>query len=75
MRHYSAPMAPPRAAATPTSLKFTLAAPALTNLFATDTGDAALTALSDAQRAIYLVKISDTIVEGHLAGVDGPAEP
>ena len=55
-----------------TSLKFTLAAPALTNLFATDTGDAALTALSDAQRAIYLVKISDTVVEGHLAGVDGP---
>jgi nidogen-like/Big-like domain-containing protein/uncharacterized protein DUF5801/VWA domain-containing protein/hemolysin type calcium-binding protein len=54
------------------SLKFSLAAPTLTNLFATDTGDPLLAALSDAERAIYLVKISDTVVEGHLAGFDGP---
>src|SRR6185503_4162228 len=48
------------------TLKFTLAAPALTNLVATDTGDPLLSALTDAQRVIYLVKISDTIIEGHL---------
>ena len=52
-------------------LKFTLAGNVATNLVATDTGDALLSALSDAARHIHLVQVSNTVIEGRLDGADG----
>lgn len=53
------------------TLSFVLSAPVLTTLTATAVDGSVLDGSSDADREIWLVKVSDTVIEGVTAGTDG----